>query len=117
MPLASSPIWTVLIVVLVVVSLGIAFGPTILKHLRDKRIRQAGVDAEAEVVELIDTGNRHNMNPEVRMKLTVLPAGGEPFPAELKTVLSPVDIPKYQAGARVRVKYDPADLTQVVLIR
>lgn len=117
MGVASSPLWTAGIVLLVALSLGIALGPSILRHFREKRLLRTGVEAPARVEDLVDTGNRYNSNPQVIMKLTVLPEGAEPFPAELRIVLSPVDIPKFPAGTTVRVRYDPEDRTSVALVR
>lgn len=74
-----------------------------------------GVAAEAEVLGIEDTGMLINMNPVVRLNLRVTPsAGGEPFETTGDSVVSKTAIPR--VGDRVRLKYDPADPTQIIVI-
>jgi len=71
--------------------------------------------ASAEVTSVKDTGNRFNHSPEVEMTLRVEPADGPPFEAQLRTMVSPVNAPSFQPGARVEVRYDPAAPERVEL--
>jgi hypothetical protein len=61
--------------------------------------------AAARVLEIIDTGNRYNYNPVVRLRLEVQPGDALPYDAEVETVVSVVDLPAFQPGAVIRVKY------------
>ena len=81
----------------------------------ERQLRQSGVPAQATIVRIWETGVRVNMNPQVGLLLEVHPAGGAPFQAEAKTVISQIMIPQFQPGAQVPVKYDPNDTSKVVL--
>lgn len=77
--------------------------------------RRQSLGASAEVTSVKDTGNRFNHNPEVEMTLRVEPADGPPFEAQLRTMVSQVNLPSFQPGARVEVRYDPAAPERVEL--
>ncbi len=95
---------------------GVSFGPELLKDLREKRIRQSGVQAPAVVVDLVDTGNRSNSNPEVQVILEVRPEGGKPFRASATKVLTPVALLTFGPGTEVLVAYDPDEPESAVLL-
>jgi hypothetical protein len=97
-------------------SFGISFGPELLDDWREKRIRESGVKAPAVIVDLVDTGNRSNSNPEVRLILEVRPEDGKPFPATATKVLTPVALQKHGPGTEVFVMYDPEDPERAVLL-
>lgn len=73
------------------------------------------VRAPARILDIRDTGNRFNRNPEVRLTLEVRPAVGSPFQTELTTVVSVVDIPRFQPGSEVIVAYEAEDRTRVAI--
>ena len=74
-----------------------------------------GVDAEAEVLGVEDTGMMINTNPVVRLKLKVTPAaGGAAFETTGDSVVSKIGIPRI--GDRIRLKYDPADPSQIIVM-
>lgn len=104
----------------VAIVLGLAFiafmlGPHAWRYFRNQSILASGVEAPARVVEVIDTRVRVTFNPQVRVKLEVQPAEGEPFPAEVIVVLSAVDLQKVRPGNTVMVRYDPGDHSRVAL--
>ena len=101
---------------MIAVSLGVSFGPDVLKHFREKRITENGVQAEARIVSLVDTGNRYNSNPEVQLVLEVQPADGKPFRASATRVLTPLDLQSYTKGATVIVMYDPEKPGEAVVL-
>jgi hypothetical protein len=97
-------------------SFGISFGPELLDDWRVKRIRENGVQAPAVIVDLVDTGNRSNSNPEVELILEVRPEHGKPFPATATKVLTPVALQKHGPGTEVIVMYDPEEPERAVLL-
>lgn len=99
-----------------IILLSISGGPLVLKYFRDKNLLKSGIEANARVTALEDTGNRLNRNPQVRMKLSVAPEGQAPFQAELTAYISTVDLPNYQPGKEIRVKYNPRDPSSVALV-
>ena len=113
----GSPVVVFVVAIGTVIALAICMLPGILRARRAKRIRETGVDATATVLEIIDTRSRSNHNPVCDVVLRVEHAGGAPFEARTRMVLSVVDLTRFQEGSVVPVKFDPADKTEVVVIR
>lgn len=109
---------TILVMVFVpmAVMLGVFFIPEMLREREEKRVLKVGVEADAVIVHLEDTGNRHNSNPEVEIHLDVKPQGKKAYRATVRRILSPVEMPNYQPGTEARVKYDPDKPQSVALI-
>jgi hypothetical protein len=95
---------------------GFVIGPKIWRHFHNKHIERTGIQAPAHIVEVIDTGNRSNYNPEVLIKLEVQPAGGPPFLGEVRMVVSAVALQALRPGAIVTVKYDPERPSAVAIV-
>lgn len=108
---------TLIIIAVIVIASAVIIGPGIVQSMKTQRILKEGVSATAVIKAVTDTGNRYNKNPEVRLTLEVTPASGAPFQAEVTTVISVIDVPKYQPGTLLNVKYDPKQPTQVVLVK
>jgi len=77
-------------------------------------IAQAGMDATAEVLSIQDTGSLINMNPVVILKLKVQPAMGAGFETTAQTMVSKIAVPR--VGDTIKIKYNPADPTQVAVV-
>ena len=69
------------------------------------------VDATAEVLGIEDTGGRMGTNPVVRLRLQVQPATGAAFETTGKCMVSAVSMPR--VGDQIRIRYSPADPTQI----
>ena len=78
-------------------------------------VRENGVPASAEVLEIWDTGVRLNDNPVVGFRLLVTLEDGTSYQAETKNVVSVVHIPQVQPGAVLPVKIDPENRQLVAL--
>ena len=79
-------------------------------------LRQIGIPAEAEVLRLWDTGTTVNDDPVVAMEVEVRPADGDPFRAVIpKTWISRLDVPQFQPGKILAVRYDPHDPARVAV--
>lgn len=108
----------VLVVLSVVVLTTVAvLGPDVIRHFKSQRLLKDGVAATAVIKEMTDTGSRFNRNPEVRLTLEVTPKDGQPYTAQLTTVISTVNVARLHPGAIVNVKYDPEQPTHVALAR
>jgi len=81
----------------------------------NKPVRENGVPASAEVLEIWDTGVRLNDNPVVGFRLLVTLDDGTSYEAETKNVVSVVHIPQVQPGAILPVKVDPQNHELVAL--
>jgi hypothetical protein len=94
----------------------LVFGGMFLRWRVKQRILQTGVAATATIVRVWDTGTRINDNPRVGILLQVQPKTGAPFQAEIKETVSVVQMPMFQPGAHLEVKYDPAQPTSVAIV-
>ena len=110
-------------VVIVVAVFGFIFlvfalviGVTLLQRRKKQRILQTGVAATATIVRVWDTGMRINDNPRVGMLLNMQPLTGAPFQVEIKETVSIVEMPMFQPGTQLDVKYDPAQPTSVAIV-
>ncbi len=74
-----------------------------------------GITAEAEVLEVRDTGTTINDDPQIALLLEVRPTMGAVFQAELKTLVSRLEVANYRPGCKAVVLYDPANPKRMVL--
>ena len=74
-----------------------------------------GITAEAEVLEVRDTGTTINDDPQIALLLEVRPCMGAVFQAELKTLVSRLEVANYRPGCKAVVLYDPANPKRMVL--
>ncbi len=81
-----------------------------------KALQETGIAAEATIVRIWDTGITVNEDPVIGMEVEVYPAEGEPWRATIpKSLISRLDIPQFQPGKIVKVRYDPQDPSRVGL--
>lgn len=102
-------------IVLPLLVIGFVLGPVLWNRYQTARLLEHGVAATASVLEIIDTGDRMNKNPVVRVRLTVRGADGTEFPAEVETVASAVRLQTLKPGARLVVRYDAAHRERVAI--
>ena len=79
-----------------------------------RRIKAHGVEAEATILAVSDTGVTLNKNPYVRLRLRVEPMGMPVYETEAKAMVSRVMIPR--PGNGVRVKFDPNKPGDVIVV-
>ena len=110
--------WLAIGLVLAVVLgiLALTIGPWAWKGWREHQILNNGTDATAKLLKIVDTGDRFNDNPVVQLSVEVQPEGRGPYRATIETALSAVDLKHYEVGEQIRVRYDPEDPKQVVLV-
>jgi hypothetical protein len=83
---------------------------------KQRKLQKIGIPAEATILEVGETGiTVNNIYPVVKLKLEVRPPGGQPYQAELQTIIERLDIPQFQPGTVLAVKYDPKDPSNVAL--
>lgn len=76
---------------------------------------QNGLDGTAEVLSITETGTLANMNPVVMLTVKIQPAMiAVAFETTGKTTVSKDAFPR--VGDRIKVKYNPADPTQFVMV-
>jgi hypothetical protein len=76
-------------------------------------IAATGVDANAMITGVAQTGAMVNFQPTLRIEMTVMPDGKPPYPASVTQVVEQVFLTKAVAGASVPVKVDPADSSSI----
>jgi len=74
-------------------------------------VAQYGLEANAEVLSVADTGATVNMNPIVEMKLKVSTPMGTDFETTARTMVSRIAVPR--VGDKIAIKYNAADPTQI----
>ena len=96
------------------------FIPIILRLVRNSQmtgqVMKTGMDATATILSTWDTGMRINDDPQVGMELQVQPLNGAPFQAKVTQTVSIVQLAQFQPGARLNVKYDPANPSRVAIV-
>jgi hypothetical protein len=97
-----SPVFVILIVLTISTVAIVPF----LRFVFPREIKD-GVEAQAKVLKVWDTGVSINDNPQVGLLLEISPAGGNPIQVEAKTVVSRLNAALVQPGITVDVRYDP----------
>jgi hypothetical protein len=81
-----------------------------------KGLQAGGVAADAEVLSLWDTGITLNQDPVIGLKVQVRPKDGQPYEATIaKSLISRLDIPRFQPGKVIPVRFDPKDPSRVAI--
>ena len=82
--------------------------------LDGQALAQTGADATAEVASIQDTGATVNMNPVVVLVLKVKPAAGDEFQTAGQLMVSRLAI--LRTGDKIKIKYNPENNTQFVIV-
>jgi hypothetical protein len=80
-----------------------------------KELQKTGVSASAVILKVSDTGMTVNDDPVALLDLEVHPEKGEPFKAQSKCLIPRLDVPQFQPGHTVPVRFDPADHRRVAV--
>ena len=78
---------------------------------------QSGNDAEGIVLQVQQTGVLVGNLPQVNIQVQVVPDRGQNFVIELKELVSFTDLPTVQPGAKLKVKYNPHNHKQVIILK
>ena len=92
------------------IAMGLTFGAPLLAGIANRRLQRSGTLARATIKAAAQTGTYINENPVVRFELEVQPATGGAFDAETEMLVQQVEIPQFQPGNEVAVRYDPVTL-------
>ncbi len=77
-------------------------------------VAQNGLDATAEVLSVMDTGQTINMNPVVVLTLKVTPTAGAEFQTTAQSMVSRIAVPR--TGDKIKIKYNPANPSQIAVL-
>ena len=91
---------------------------SVLPMLRSNknRIDRQGVEAEAVILKLEITGVMIGDQPEVKLQMRVQPDKGRNFIAEIRKVMERKELAVMRSGSVVKVKYDPNNYRQLILL-
>jgi hypothetical protein len=74
-----------------------------------------GAPATGTIVRLVDTGTTINDDPVVEFVVRVVPAEGAAYEARARGLVSRLDVPQFQPGRVVPVRYDPRNRSRIAL--
>lgn len=110
---------TIMIVIIVAVSVLPVFFfvvPLLTGGAKNKRLLKTGTQARAVITNLEQTGTYINNQPRCHIYLQVEPGGGvPPFAAVATRTVQLVQIPQFQPGQILTVRFNPADHSQVAI--
>jgi hypothetical protein len=89
-----------------------------LKIIRmNRRLTNRGIEAEALLLNIEQTGLYINNQPQVKMQLQVHPLTGRNFVSETCEVFSFPDLCSIQIGSKLKVRYNPENCKEVMVVR
>ncbi len=91
---------------LMAVSMISLFGSPLMSWFSNSSLRKNGRQGEATILDLQETGTTVNNSYLVHFEVEVHPMGGPPFTASTEQLVNRLDIPQFQPGTRVPVRYD-----------
>lgn len=81
-----------------------------------RRLHESGLPGSARILEIWDTGITVNDDPVIGMRVEIDRTDGTAYTATIpKSLISRLDIPRFQPGAVVPVRIDPQDAAIVAL--
>lgn len=101
----------------VLIVLQIALGPLLRKFRSNRKLSREGVEAEAVLLHMQQTGLYVNNLPQVKLQVQVQPRTGRNFVTEAHEVLSFVDMSRLRIGGVIMVKYNPYNTREVMIVR
>jgi hypothetical protein len=91
--------------------------PRIRQARSSERLARNGAEAEAVILSIERTGRYVNNEPLVKMLVKVQPAAHRNFVAEVSEVLTLMDLSTLRTGSILKVRYNPSDTREVMLVR
>ncbi|HEU4469532.1 MAG TPA: hypothetical protein VFR58_00490 [Flavisolibacter sp.] len=106
-----------LTLVIVLVFLRSAVSPLMERSKMSKRLNREGVEAEAVLLNMQQTGLYVNNLPQIKLQMKVQPRTGRNFVTEANEILSFVDLSQMHIGRTLVVKYNPSNTKEVMLVK
>lgn len=91
--------------------------PLLKKRKLNRYLIKEGTEAEATLLNMEQTGMYVNNLPQVKLQLQVQPGIGRNFVAETSEILSFIDLAHIKVGNTVRVKYNPMNNKEIMLVK
>ncbi len=107
---------TVVIVGFSLLIVAVVVGGLVMNGMKNRAVLAHGEAAEAVILKAWQTGTVMNeVNPQIGLLLEVRPANRPAYQAETKMFIPMIQIPQFQPGAVLQVKYDPKDPSKVAV--
>ena len=86
------------------------------EKLRTKQLRKRGVEAQAILLNVQQTGVYINRLAQVKLQMQVYPKVGRNFITEVFEVMDRSDLKQLRIGDIVLVKYNPSNTKEVIVL-
>jgi hypothetical protein len=96
--------------------LGFVLLPYLKKRIAKSMLLRKGREAYAVVLDIEVTSCYIDKFLQVRMLLKVQPFTGRNFVAETKQAISPLSLSQLKAGSCLKIKYNPRNLKEVIVV-
>lgn len=114
-------LFTIVIIAVTAAIMYLVFRVTLIPLLKvsrmKKRLMQEGVEAEAVLLNMEQTGLYVNNQPQIKLQVQVQPNSGRNFVSEVREVLTLIDLSQLRIGSTLKVKYNPANTKEVMVLR
>jgi PDZ domain len=112
-PLSPAGAWLALLLLLLAgLALGCSMFDSGMGEARE--LQRVGLPAQAEILSIGETGLSINHDPVITLGVEVRPPDRPPYQATIKRLLvSRLEIPQFQPGRVIPVRYDPKDPSRV----
>lgn len=89
--------------------------PLIKKSFLNRRLRTEGVEGQAIILSMQQTGLYVNNLPQVKMQMKVEQPAGRNFIAETKEVLTFIELSMIRVGSKMTVRYNPENHKEIMI--
>lgn len=89
------------------ISMVTMIGSPLVSWVSNRSLQTKGLQAQATILEVRDTGTTINQSPLVHLKLQVEPGDRPAFQADTELLINRLQVPQIQPGVKVAVRYDP----------
>ena len=114
-------IFTILIIAVITAVLYFVLSLTLFPLLKisqmKRRLLREGLEAEAVLLNMEQTGLYVNNQPQIKLQVQVHPHTGRNFVSEIREVLTLIDLSQLRIGSTLKVKYNPTNPKEVMVLR
>ena len=114
-------LFTIIIITAVITILYFVLRRTLFPLLQinkmKKRLMKEGIEAEAVLLNMEQTGLYVNNQPQIKLQVQVQPINGRNFVSEVREVLTLIDLSQLRIGSMLKVKYNPVNTKEVMVLR
>lgn len=108
---------TMLLLILIIVAIVLAAALILLNKMRPAIFAKNALEADAVILNNHLTGICIKNELQAIIQLQVHPERGKSFVSDIKEMVSPTDYPLLQPGAKIRVRYNPRNRKELLIIK